>query len=249
MKKILKITTLLFFLFGCCLLFSQSRNPVAPNSYWTYEKAQEHALSQMDTTKWDKELLAEDIEYMEEDDNSLPIHPGAFPVALYDTPGVGAAPTQYLTMGDKQFVSTSFIVNKGEHNAVFLGENQVQEVYFTYILLTDFIDTVNYTHGANYSESRNHPNYLCEGTLKTSSQNIDFLAMMTADRNNYAVINMRFFDLRFGQTILIAPQKDHTLRFLQVKSPGLNSLTAPAYVKKLLTKTEVISFFQQEGNI
>lgn len=253
MKELIKITTSLTLLFGFlgsyCFLFSQSQDAVNPPQYWTYERAQLHAQAQMDSSQWDRELLAEDIEYLEEDDNSLPIYPGAFPVANYQTPGIGFTRTQYLSIGDKQFISTSFIANKGEHNKVFMGTDQLQEVLFTYIMLTDYIDTVNYTHGSNYAESRNHPHYLCEGTMKTTAQTIDYLAMMTGDRNNYAVINMRFFDLRFGQTILIAPQKDNSLRFLQVPSPGLNSLTAPAYVEKLLTKAEILNFFQQKGNI
>ncbi|MDW3651437.1 MAG: hypothetical protein R8P61_30440 [Bacteroidia bacterium] len=245
MKSFSKIAFLLFLLSPLCFLPAQSTTPL----YWTWEKAQKHAHAQNDPQKWDQELLEEDMEYIETDDNSLPIHAGVFPVALYDTPGTGGSNSSYFRKAGKSFMSKSFIVNKGEHNAVYLGEERLQEVYFTFVLLTDFIDTVNYSHATTYAESRNHPHYICEGTLKTQKQNIDFLAMMTGDRNNYAVINMRFFDLRFGQTILIAPQKDGSLRFLQVESPGLNSITAKAYVEKLLDQREILHFFEQAGNI
>ena len=245
MNSFSKTAILLFLLSPIYLLFAQS----TPPAYWTWEKAKAHAAAQNDPQKWDQELLAEDLEYLETDDNSLPIFTGVFPVANYDTPGTGGSSSCYFYKGGKSFMSKSFIVNKGEHNAVYLGEERLQEAYFTFVLLTDFVDTVNYTHAMTYAESRNHPHYICEGTLKTQKQNIDFLAMMTGDRNNYAVINMRFFDLRFGQTVLIAPQKDGSLRFLQVESPGLNSITAKAYVDKLLDQPEIMHFFEQPGNI
>lgn len=245
MNTFSKIVITLFLIASYTVLQAQSSAPV----YWTWDKAKQHAAAQNDPEKWDQELLAEDLEYLETDDNSLPIHAGVFPVAFYDTPGTGGSNTSYFQKGGKSFMSKSFVVKKGEHNAVYLGEERLQEAYFTFVLLTDFIDTLNYTHAMTYAESRNHPHYICEGTLKTQKQNIDFLAMMTGDRNNYAVINMRFFDLRFGQTILIAPQKDGSLRFLQVKSPGLNSITAKAYVGKLLDQPEIMHFFEQPGNI
>ncbi|MEM6803552.1 MAG: hypothetical protein AAF696_19245 [Bacteroidota bacterium] len=247
MNSLFKTLTLLLFLSASQILLAQDEKE--RQAYWTFELAKAHAEAQQNPQKWDQELLAEDLEYLEADDNTLPIYAGTFPVAPYDTPGTGGSKTTYVKMGDNTFISKSFIVKKGEHNQPFMGENQLQEVYFTYVLLTDFIDTLNYTHAYTYAESRNHPHYLCEGTLKTHNQNIDFLAMMTGDRNNYAVINMRFFDLRFGQCILIAPQKDGSTRFMQIKSPGLNSLTASTYVKKLLKQKEVMSFFEQPGNI
>ncbi|MEL6255755.1 MAG: hypothetical protein AAFR87_27365 [Bacteroidota bacterium] len=245
MKSFSIIAITFFLLLSITSLLGQSNQ----QTYWTWEKAKQHADAQNNPQKWDQELLKEDLEYLETDDNSLPIHTGVFPVAFYETPGTGGSNTCYFQKRGKSFMSKSFIVNKGEHNAVYLGEERLQEAYFTFVLLTDFIDTLNYSHAMTYAESRNHPHYISEGTLKTKNQNIDFLAMMTADRNNYAVINMCFFDLRFGQTILIAPQKDGSLRFLQVESPGLNSITAKAYVSKLLDQAEIMYFFEQPGNI
>jgi hypothetical protein len=80
--------------------------------------------------------------------------------------------------------------------------------------------------------------------------------MQLADRSAYAIVNMRLFDLRFGRLVIVAPQPDNTLRFLQVETgdllpegkempPIVNNLNA--HISNLLKKKEVLDFVNRFG--
>jgi len=98
--------------------------------------------------------------------------------------------------------------------------------------------------------SRNHPDYLGQGFIKTKNSRIDFLAFQTAESNNYAIINTRIFDLGLGKTVLIAPQKDRTLRSLQILRPPTSSDLIKVYTEeKSLKDKRVMAFLQKDGNI
>ena len=96
----------------------------------------------------------------------------------------------------------------------------------------------------------NHPDYLGQGFVKTKDNRIDYLAFQTPENNCYAIVNARIFDLKYGKTILIAPQKDKTLRFLQ-KNQGkiIASDSIKKYTDKLITEKSIIEFFEHNGNI
>ncbi len=167
--------------------------------------------------------------------------------------GIELSPVLEIEVAKKHFVSNSFIRNEGQTRGAqpmtALLNEPVQEVLFTYILLTDSPERSKNIHTSERVEARNHEHYLYSGSLKTSEQRIAYTARFDLGERNHVIINDRKFYLNKGQTLMIAPQKDGSLRFLQVHSPGLNSLTAPAYVEKLLTKEEVMSFFERPGNI
>ena len=111
------------------------------------------------------------------------------------------------------------------------------------------MDTTNYSHVLSEIISRNHPDYIGQGFYRTKENKIDYTAFITADRNAYAIIDMRLFDLKRGKTILIAPQTDHSIRSMQIQSPQLSSDQMEDYTKSLLEKEEVVSFFTAKGNI
>jgi len=158
---------------------------------------------------------------------------------------VGSLPSQYLEAQGMKFISKSFTLSSRGQEDIYLGKNQLKEVFFTFIVLSDQFD-----HQMDvYSETGSSPNMLCKGNIETQEHRIDYLARVNCKQEYAAIINGRKFNLLAGQTILIAPQKDKSIRFLQIKSPGLNSLTASTYIEKLLTKEGVMSFFGHPGNI
>ncbi|MFT4780310.1 MAG: hypothetical protein ACI80P_001427 [Flavobacteriales bacterium] len=57
------------------------------------------------------------------------------------------------------------------------------------------------------------------------------------------------FNLTQGQTILIAHQKDNSLRSLQLNLPELSSDEIDQYTAELLEKNEISAFFTSPGNI
>ncbi|HLT52514.1 MAG TPA: hypothetical protein VKZ97_01395, partial [Flavobacteriaceae bacterium] len=97
--------------------------------------------------------------------------------------------------------------------------------------------------------SRNHPDYLAQGFVKTKTQTIDYVAFTTAENTAYAIVNTRLFDLSFGKAILIAPQKDGTLKSLQIKSPDLTSNSVMEYTFTLKNKPKIIKFFNNKDTI
>ncbi len=75
------------------------------------------------------------------------------------------------------------------------------------------------------------------------------MAFLTANRDEFAVVNMRLFNLKLGRIILIAPQKDHSLRSLQLKAPILSTKELAGYLDKILKQDKVKSFFMDKGNL
>ena len=121
------------------------------------------------------------------------------------------------------------------------------EVFFQVLILTDTLNNDQLT--GNIITSRNHPDYLGQGFVKTINNRIDYAAFITAENNAYAIINTRVFDLRFGKTILIAPQKDKTLRSLQIESPKMSSDMIINYMESLLKDEKALKFFENKDNI
>src|SRR5690606_21440013 len=211
-----------------------------------------------DSTYWDTEILFFDLEGIN-DQKGGPFTYGAFPTPKYDLIGKGTFTglEMYAYTGsedhvkkikDKTILFNSFFVKNSEMNKKHLHDKK-DEIFFQIIVLTDTIDAVNYTHFRSEIISRNHPDYLGQGFFKTKNNIIDYVAFVTADRNSYAIVNTRLFDLNFGTAILIAPQKDRSLRTMQIKLPVLTSEDINSYTDSLLKKPKVIDFFTKQGNI
>jgi len=232
---------------------SKEKNKKEDFIVWTKEKAEKHLKNRSDPTKWDMRLFKTDLKEISSSPNS-PINMRAFPVPKYDSLGKksfgGLAVSDYYLrkVKNKMIFSHNYSAFKSPINAKYLG-NKKSAMFFQIMVLTDYIDTAKYTHTYAQVISRNHPHYIGQGTIKTKNNKIEYVAFITADRNAYAIVNMRLFDLSLGKTILIAPQKDKSLRSMQIKSPLLALKEIDTYSDTLLKKKEVISFFTQEGTI
>ena len=98
--------------------------------------------------------------------------------------------------------------------------------------------------------SRNHPDYLGQGMIKTKNEKIEFVAFITAERKQFAIVNSRLFDLELGRTILIAPQKDGSLRSMQIKSEEIIDFkNLKNYNQSLINDKKIIEFFNSENTI
>lgn len=227
---------------------------ISQGKFWKWNDSFEkrHLKNREDSTTWDRELLQRDIDDSISNSKGKPFPHGAFPVPKYDLAGkfryggagVGGSFRNYF---GKKLVCSFFFANATAANQRLLKKEN--EVFFIFVMLTDFIDTVNYTHGSAYILSRNNPAVTCEGFYKTQTDEVDFMAFLTPNRDEFAVVNMRLFNLKFGRIILITPQKDHSLRSLQLKAPVLSNKDARLYLDKVLEKDNVKSFFINKGNI
>ncbi|UKB78248.1 hypothetical protein [Chryseobacterium sp. MEBOG07] len=98
--------------------------------------------------------------------------------------------------------------------------------------------------------SRNFPDVIGQGFVKTSNNRIDFSAFTTLEKEDFAIVNMKLYHLKYGNMILIAPQKDGSLRSLQINNTkDLTSETLKPYVEQLIQQPETVIFFVNEQTI
>ncbi|MBG6133319.1 hypothetical protein IWQ47_004754 [Aquimarina sp. EL_43] len=227
------------------------------NNSISKEKILKHLANRNDSTTWNNELLQSDLSRNTKKNG--PFEYGVFPVPSYNLIGEGSftglgnygytgAQGYFKKVKDKKILFNSFFVMKNTLNDIHIDEKE-NLIFFQIIVLTDYIDSQNFTHLGSEIISRNHPDYIGQGFYKTKNNKIDYVAFLTHDQNSYAIINTRIFDLKYGKTILIAPQKDKSLRSMQIMSPKLSSKEIDEYTDILLHKTEVIEFFTNKENI
>jgi len=241
MKKLL-----LFLMFIPFIAFAQGQD-----FKWTEELRIKQLNNLKDSTTWD-------IQRMKKDNEPQPfgnpgfMNFGAFPVPDYDLigkfKGVGNYSTAFqpLKLKDKNVVFTSFVVNESPFYKTLNGKDKV---FFTIITVTDTIDLKGYSTHRLQVVSRNHPDYIGQGYIKTKQNPIDFMAFITPGGNDYAIINMRLFHLKYGTIIIIAPQKDGTLRSLQLKEKELNSDILADFIKSDVLKRQKIIEFLTNANV
>lgn len=220
---------------------------------WNIEKEKIHNENRNDSTKRSMKCWETDLNYVSL--KGEPMIEGVFPVPNYDLAdstfvGIGNSGSwKGIQIGDKTVISHSLYIKKCDVNREHIPEKE-DEVYFTIVCLTDTVDLVKYRHTNVSNISRNHPHYTGQGYVKTKTNKVDFIAFLTADRNAYAIVNMRLFDLRIGRLVLIAPQKDGSLRSMQLDSGIRASKEMKNYIADLLQhNTQVIDFFNRTGNI
>lgn len=258
MKKALFIILVMISgLTGCSENVSKKSSKKTPD-FWTGEKAEKHLQNRENSSKWDNKLFANDLAYVNESQR-MAFLSGVFPVPNYDLIGKGSfkgvgnwgypgGKDIELHIKDKTVLFNSFFVRSSMVNQKYT-KGMPDEIFFHILVLTDFIDTVNYSHTASEIISRNHPDYIGQGYYRMKNNQVDYMAFLGANRDSYAIINMRLFDLSLGKTILIVPQKDRAFRSMQIQSPKLSSETIESYTKELTRKKEIIDFFTKKGAI
>jgi hypothetical protein len=225
------------------------------SSKWNNEKEIEYLDNREDSTTWDQELLARDLNRNMEV-KSEPMNYGAFPVPKYALLGQnsfrgignGGNLIKGIHIAGKTLLYSYFLVNRNTLNEQFIGEKE-NEIFFIIVMLTDFVDSVNFTHAGVQVISRNNPDYIGQGFFRTKSNQIDYLAFLTAFRDEFAVVNMRLFNLKFGRIVLIAPQIDGSLRSKQIKGPILTEKEVDEYVRTVLKQESIKEFIVKNGNI
>jgi hypothetical protein len=216
---------------------------------WNMDKKIQMKQNREDSTKWDKNnFVADTASYSR-------TKKGFFPVPKYDL----VAPNSFSGLGSgfnrkgelvngRKFVHSYFYVKNCLVNKEFIGDKE-DELFFCIISLTDFIDEKEFNHLGATIISRNHPDYLAEGFIKTKDNNIQYSAFITGDRQSYAIVNSRIFDLNLGRIIVIVPQKDHSLRSFQIDIPIISSQEIKKYVLETLNKPEIKKSYTSKESI
>ncbi len=216
-------------------------------SFWTLEKAKKMASDFNSAEKWDNKTLEMEVENLKTyPPSDFPLFESPFPTPKYSSPGNGNGPIQTEISG-KKIIGHNVIIARGEHSEhLFKNTADKYVTYFTILTIADGKETANPVSAT----SRNHPHYLSQGSLNTSTKSrVDWIATQLADKNTYAIVNSRFFDLRVGRLILVAPQKDGSIRFYQTDAPPMNTKEREIYIEKLKTNEIAIEFFKHENSI
>ncbi len=221
-------------------------------SFWNEERRAEYAKRQANPAVWNMNIFKEDLVHHKKHFPTTKPALSNFPSPVPNYGNFGGSITwPKLVVGDRIIRSTMFAWQKydvNEHLAEDGSHNMI--VYFNIFVLTD--DTEN--DMARAMTSRNYPHVLSTGKLKTSVGEVDWVHTGLADGNNYAFINQRIFDLKFGKTIMVAPQKDGSLRFMQMESPSSYRQTVDGefskkYIEQLQRDEQVIEFFTNKNTI
>lgn len=247
------IKTLLISLI-CLLIFSscnsqESKKQLDEKKEWNWdlEKAEKQAENFNDSTKWERKTLKMEVENLHKYPRlDLPLFDSPFPTPKYSSPGNGHGSIK-TEIGGKKIIGHNVIIGNGEHSAhLFENPNDEYVTYFTILTISDGKDLGNPVSAT----SRNHPHYISQGSLNTTTKSrVDWIAVQLADKNAYAIVNSRLFDLRVGRLILVAPQKDGSIRFYQMDAPPMNLEEREKYIADLKTKQKSIEFFKNENNI
>lgn len=208
------------------------------DTLWTYSDRLKYSNRNNDPTLWDLDMLKDDLNLLKQINwptkTAISNYPS--PVAEYDW-GVSYTNKLNVEIQGKQLKGL-FVANAKDKYRVLKDSSDFFKVKFNLLYLTDLPDEKK---SANSIISRNYPHYLSTGKQITSQGEIDWVQMDMADGRNFAIINQRYFDLEFGRTIVVGPQRDGSLRFLQLDiSP--NSFAHPFDDQE---KKKVQKFYQE----
>lgn len=227
---------------------------VAPGDYkgWGLGRERAQAKRRENPELWQADLFEAD-KGLAEGLRARPMAFGVFPAPRYDLVGkrsfrgAGNARAEHPWPGGRHVLRNAFFVLRSPVNERFLG-GRADEVFFHVLVLSDRKVSPDGSDAFSQVVSRNHPHVAGQGQYKTAKAVIDYVAFQTADRNAYALVNMRLFDLRAGRVILVAPQKDGTLRSMQLEAPPLASADLKGFDARLLRDPRVVRFLNMPDN-
>lgn len=228
----------------------QSRDNKKQVLVWTETMAKQYNRDQFDETKWDLEILENELSYIDMDPwpTQPPMEKQVYPVAKYG-PGYEGYSSKSISIeiNDKIIKGGAFAVSTNQNTIEPEHDSERSNyIFFNILILTDKPDSEDSSLSVS---SRNYPHHTCQGRRKTSKGNIDWIAMHLASGEKFALVSTKYFNLKFGQTILVAPQQDGSIRFKQVNLPPLSTKEIDNEIVKLGARNDVIEFFTKSTNI
>ncbi len=206
---------------------------------WNIDNLGIRAYENLDPNKWDLELLNQDIETYNkysEIFQSYPLNKSPFPVAEYD----------YAVSSIPFVIELDSVVFKG----VRIGEYENPESEkiiekLTLLVLTNDKDAEENT----LVDSRNYPYLTAQGIFKVKNNEFDWVFSASPDGMSTLILNMKLFDLRFGETIIIYPQIDKSFLYTQIKDSPNNYANFEDFKGALINNPKVKNQLSSEKNI
>lgn len=206
---------------------------------WNTATLKDRVKNNLDSNHWDNELLNQDIETYHkyaEVFQSFPLNKSPFPVARYDY-AVSSAPF-VLEMDNTVFKG----VRIGEYED---PESEKVSDKLTLLVLTNNAEAEEST----LVESRNYPYLTAQGTFKVTNNVFNWVFSASPDGYSTLLLNMKLFDLRFGETIIIYPQKDQSFLYDQINDSPNNYKTFAAFKEAIQSNSKVRSQLKSDKNI
>ena len=236
-------------LFFSCSVTRKVDKSTPKHFKWSIKDTEEYANKNADSTKWSIKKLTNDLKNAQQADKEVKLPISDYPSPVADYSGNGS------TVNPLSVTGYTLAHYKDKFNEHLFADTAGQ--YYTFFTILFLTDIPLLDKGQNPSViSRNYPHYLFIGTQNTSLGNIDWVQATLGNGENFAIITQRYFDLKAGRTILIAPLKDGSIRLLQIKdSPetytwnelsNQSVLTINNFVEKIKINEKVISFFSQD---
>ncbi len=184
------------------------------------------AINNQNPDKWNRELFENDKKWLKES-KAKPLKALAFPVEKYDY-YVFNNPFNFK-IEDQYFSGITFGENIGGKENKFILKPELTLIFYTRDKKIQINGDVS---------SRNYPYLTVQGQVETTDQ-FDFVGVKSPENSGYLMVNLKSFDLRFGETVIIFPNKDHSFYYLQLKEkPKLNENTEE-YVKRLISDQKI----------
>ena len=229
--------------FGLLLTACQTKKTVAHSNIteetlWNLESLNDRAMQHLDSTKWEVKLFNQDIDtYTKYPEvfQSYPLNKSPFPVADYDYA------VSYIPFS----VETTKPIFKG----VRIGECKTPDCdkvieKLTLMVVTNDKDSKE----VSLVESRNYPYLTAQGYFITKSNKFDWVFSSSPDGFSMLIINMKLFDLRFGETIIIYPQNNKSFLYEQIKDSPNNYSNFEEYKWAIINNKKVKHWLTSEKN-
>ena len=223
----------------------QQAQPVSSEAAFDWGEAgqRDFARRRLDPSQWNQEMLASDIAAKKRwpsSDNLMPYLPA--PTVPYVSNGrLGFEKLQVGT-------GTAFVASLDwgcfDFNRELCG-GRTSRNYCNVVILMSDPETI---HRGGSMSSRAWPHIQARGYLETCIGDVTWTFTGYATGANYLNVNKHIFDLNLGRTVLVAPQKDGSLRFQQLQSPDRDVSAdgdepLAAFLASLATRASVRAFF------
>lgn len=199
-------------------------NPETQSNPWNLEKLAKRAISNEDSALWDRQLFNQDIETYQkysEVFKAYPLNKSPFPVAEYDY-AVSSIPIEFDS-------------EQGHFKGVRIGaykDSLMEETEDKLCLLIRCSDST--AEESSLVESRNYPYLTAQGMFQCESHEFDWVFASSPDGYSMLLLNMKLFDLRFGETVLIYPQGDGSFTYQQIQENPNNYKDMKAFYSAVL---------------
>jgi len=176
--------------------------------------------------KWDRKLFEYDKEKLK-DKKSEPLNHSAFPVEKYDY-SVFNSPFNFK-IANSHFSGISFGENKRGKDGKYVFKHEITLIFYT--------ENNDYQLNGDV-DSRNAPYLTVQGQVNLNNP-YEYIGIKSPENAGFLIVNLKSFDLRFGQTIFIFPNKDNSFYYLQLNEKPSIGQKFKDFVSKLNTNTRV----------